>query len=725
MIETSRYSECGHETPADGPAGLCPQCLLQVGLESHAPGDSLFEPIQSAPSASPSAFELPTTEQLAHRFPQLEILELIGRGGMGVVYKARQKDLDRFVAVKILPPGVNNDPAFAERFTHEAKALAKLNHPNIVTLYEFGQVDGLFFFLMEFVDGMNLRQLLNAGRMAPPEAVAIVPQICDALQYAHDAGIVHRDIKPENILLDRRGRVKVADFGLAKLAERPEPLAAGIVADSTKLTEAGKVVGTPQYMAPEQFDHPSEVDHRADIYSLGVVFYQMLTGELPKGDFAPPSAKGVVDVRLDEVVMRALEKQPKLRYQQVGDVKTVLETIVTTHAQGSADRPTAPATRWQTKRLFVALAAGSAVLGMLGYVALTHDWNSRDNRIEMPHAANVASASSPQTARIAKPVEAEADRVNVVRTKMLGFVITSKGYKAFDEVPGGGALLIGVQVGVGTFLGHPTIYSLKPIFQTLRGEVIGHQFGKFDKGQVVIKAKSGFAVGGLMVKEGLGIDGFSATFMRIKGSVLDPADSYTSDWIGDKAVGRETRLAGRGASVVGIFGRLNPQQTLGGLGLVLDANGPIEPWVYDKALWHADGDKLHRGIDDPDGTPMPQSMVHPGMFIGWLIDHDMITAKFLPQTAGFKRREITGAKVYEKWNSRLASDMLTNEGNQFARYYFYGQYAYDYTQLVKKDPHSGLHVADTWENYNAISKKIDERYAEWKRTLESKPVRQE
>ena len=136
---------------------------------------------------------------------------------MGAVYKARQKELDRIVALKILPPGIGDDAAFAGRFAREAKALAKLNHPGIVTLYEFGQTNGLFFFLMEFVDGVNLRQLLHAGRIAPREALAIVPQICDALQYAHDQGIVHRDIKPENILLDRRGRVKVADFGLAKI----------------------------------------------------------------------------------------------------------------------------------------------------------------------------------------------------------------------------------------------------------------------------------------------------------------------------------------------------------------------------------------------------------------------------------------------------------------------------------------------------------------------------
>ena len=136
---------------------------------------------------------------------------------MGAVYKARQRELDRVVALKILPPGIGQDPAFAERFTREAKALAKLNHPGIVTLYEFGKADGLFFFLMEFVDGVTLRQLLEGERISAREALAIVPQICDALQYAHDQGIVHRDIKPENILLDRQGRVKVADFGLAKL----------------------------------------------------------------------------------------------------------------------------------------------------------------------------------------------------------------------------------------------------------------------------------------------------------------------------------------------------------------------------------------------------------------------------------------------------------------------------------------------------------------------------
>ena len=190
---------------------------------------------------------------------------------------------------------------------------------------------------MEFVDGVNLRQLLHAGRVSPREALAIVPQICDALQFAHDQGIVHRDIKPENILLDRRGRVKVADFGLAKIVGnvgRPSRVLPSSVPEHERrrrnrsdrptddLTDAGKAMGTPQYMAPEQIQHPGEVDHRADIYALGVVFYQMLTGELPGKPIEPPSSKVQIDVRLDEVVLRALEKKPELRYQQVSEVKT-------------------------------------------------------------------------------------------------------------------------------------------------------------------------------------------------------------------------------------------------------------------------------------------------------------------------------------------------------------------------------------------------------------------
>jgi predicted Ser/Thr protein kinase len=279
-------------------------------------------------------FTAPSLETLARLFPQLEILRLLGQGGMGAVYQARQKQLDRVVALKILPPAMGADPVFADRFAREARAMARLNHPGIVTLYEYGQVENQCYFLMEYVDGVNLRQVLEDRRLAAREALMVVPQICDALQYAHDEGIVHRDIKPENILLNRQGRVKVADFGLAKLMRQEAPPEHAAPTETPTaapaLTVAGRVMGTPQYMAPEQRERPTEVDHRADIYSLGVVFYQMLTGELPAASAQPPSTRMAglqVDIRLDEVVLRALEKEPDRRYQQAREVKTRMETI--------------------------------------------------------------------------------------------------------------------------------------------------------------------------------------------------------------------------------------------------------------------------------------------------------------------------------------------------------------------------------------------------------------
>jgi serine/threonine protein kinase len=397
--------QCGTLLPSGALAGLCPACLLQIG----AAADTVTDGKQPA-------FVPPTIAELAPLFPQLEILELIGKGGMGAVYKARQKELDRIVALKILPPGIGTDAAFAARFAREAKALAKLNHSGIVTLFEFGSCAGLdlekekgrkgageqqppgnevtsaplppfspapsgsrsstcdarpplYYFLMEFVDGLNLRQLLHAGRIAPREALAIVPQICEALQFAHDLGIVHRDIKPENILLDRRGRVKVADFGLAKIVGGNELLSrpsdtlsqsdgerAGERGDLV-LTEAGKVMGTPQYMSPEQFDAPGEVDHRADIYALGVVFYQMLTGELPGKKIEAPSKKVQIDVRLDEVVLRALEKKPELRYQHASVLKTELETLA---AEARQSDVSVPKTVVRPDRLLAPVNAGFA-----------------------------------------------------------------------------------------------------------------------------------------------------------------------------------------------------------------------------------------------------------------------------------------------------------------------------------------------------------------------------
>jgi predicted Ser/Thr protein kinase len=297
------------------------------GPESSAAANAaepLAGPAPTTPFSRFGRFIPPQPADLARFFPELEILELLGQGGMGAVYKARQRRLDRLVALKILPPDVAALPAFAERFTREAKTLARLNHPQIVTLYDFGETGGLYYFLMEYLSGMNLRRLLETGKLEPPQALAIVPQICEALQYAHEAGVVHRDIKPENILLDQKGRVKIADFGLAKLMS-PDDTPAGRAAFA--LTGSHQVMGTPHYMAPEQMERPQGVDHRADIYSLGVVFYEMLTGELPLGRFAPPSRRVELDVRVDDVVLRSLEKEPDRRYQHAYDVKSDVEHI--------------------------------------------------------------------------------------------------------------------------------------------------------------------------------------------------------------------------------------------------------------------------------------------------------------------------------------------------------------------------------------------------------------
>ena len=378
MSEPRRCPQCDAEIPANSPIGLCPRCLLKAGTDSQSAAGSV-EPGPTKLTPPASGFVPPTVEELAPLFPQLEILELLGKGGMGAVYKARQPGLDRLVAVKILPPEISHDPAFTERFQREARALARLSHPHIVAVYDFGVArpesskgvgriadsqatpfddsgratqGSLCYIVMEFVDGANLRQAMRTGTLAPAEALAIVPQICEALQFAHDEGIVHRDIKPENILIDKRGRVKIADFGLAKLL--------GTDASDHSLTATHQVMGTLRYMAPEQMQGSREVAHRADIYSLGVVFYELLTGELPMGKFASPSKRVHVDVRLDEIVLRALEQKPEQRYQHASDVKTAIERMSIAEQVPRPPPPIPQITTDSLPRMTVTVIAGVA-----------------------------------------------------------------------------------------------------------------------------------------------------------------------------------------------------------------------------------------------------------------------------------------------------------------------------------------------------------------------------
>jgi formylglycine-generating enzyme required for sulfatase activity len=329
-----RCSACG-TAMRGAPAGLCPACLIGAGLDAADDDEGVFA--------------LPSADELARLFPQLRITGLIGRGGIGVVFHAVQVRLDRPVALKILSPERAADPAFGALFAREARAMARLAHPHIVAVYDFGG-DALPYLLMEFVDGTNLRQAMASGHIGPTEALRIAREVCDALEYAHGLGVVHRDIKPENILVDRHGRVKIADFGLAKLVA--EPVRAAMTAAT------GQIVGTPHYMAPEQLERPREVDQRADLYALGVVLYELLTGELPVGHFRLPSRKVRVTGRLDQVVLRALEQEPARRYQSASEIRLALEAIAGTGVRRPWRRALAVAPA-------LAVAIGAAVAGAL------------------------------------------------------------------------------------------------------------------------------------------------------------------------------------------------------------------------------------------------------------------------------------------------------------------------------------------------------------------------
>ena len=308
---------CLSPIPERAPGGLCPRCLLDG---ANAPTDA---------GLGTQSWKTPTLAEIASAFPELEVLGHLGTGGMGCVYRVRERDSGRISALKVLPRELATDPAFVERFEREARTLSRLRHPHIVGVHGFGQAGGFCFLLMEFVDGANLRQALRSGRFTPQQALALIPPICEALQAAHSQGVLHRDIKPENLLLDAEGRVKIADFGIAKLLEGPGASAG----EAYTLTRTGARIGTPHYMAPEQVETPDQVDHRADIYSLGVVFYELLTGELPLGRFPAPSIKAGLDARVDDIVFRALAKERELHQQSADQVKAEVEGLGGTESQ--------------------------------------------------------------------------------------------------------------------------------------------------------------------------------------------------------------------------------------------------------------------------------------------------------------------------------------------------------------------------------------------------------
>jgi serine/threonine protein kinase len=310
---------------ADQPPDEKPRPPDLRGLD---PGELLARGLNTVqPSGGGARWEPPEPAELGPLFPQYLIEGLLGRGGMGAVYKAVHVTLDRRVAIKLLPAEMAADEQFVARFQREARTLARLDDPGIVRVYDFGQTTGGFlYFVMEYVDGTDLRRILRGPGLAPDQALTVISQICNSLHIAHLQGVIHRDIKPENILITNDGNAKLADFGLARPADN----------ESSSLTGTDVVMGTPDYMAPEQ--RSGQSDKRTDVFALGVMLYEMLTGQTPRGVFEPPSRKVQLDVRIDEVVLKALQMEPERRYQHAGEMKTDVDRIRSTPPRGVAQK---------------------------------------------------------------------------------------------------------------------------------------------------------------------------------------------------------------------------------------------------------------------------------------------------------------------------------------------------------------------------------------------------
>src|SRR6516162_2024451 len=269
-----------------------------------------------------------------------EIQSLLGAGGMGEVYRARDTRLDRSAALKVLPALLSSDPARKQRFEREARAIAALQHPNICTLHDVGQQQGIDYLVMEYLEGETLAERLTKGPLPPEQFLRFGVETTDALDIAHRRGIVHRDLKPGNIFLTTHGECKVLDFGLAKLEEsqaEPEKLAT-VTANQKILTTPGLVIGTVAYMSPEQA-RGEELDARSDIFSLGAVLFEMATGQLAfTGNTSAMTFKAILDEtpvpptqlnkalpqKLDEIVGKALEKDRELRYQHASEMRSDL-----------------------------------------------------------------------------------------------------------------------------------------------------------------------------------------------------------------------------------------------------------------------------------------------------------------------------------------------------------------------------------------------------------------
>ena len=290
--------------------GIDPGELIMRGIESVSVNPGEWDPLE--------VDDLSAT--LGERY---EARSLIGKGGMGAVYLVWDKQLSRFVAMKILPLELLELEEAIVRFEREARAMASLDHPSILKIFDYGQTaDGFPYLIMEYVEGVDLQHLLASDKVTLAEALKMLSQVCAGLEHAHQKGVIHRDIKPSNILIDGNGNAKVADFGLAKFT-RSELLNH----DDPKLTMTGQVMGTPEYMAPEQ-QAGKVSDQRSDIFSIGAMLFRLLTGKTPTPGWLPPSQQiTTIDTRLDDIVQLSLQVSPEARYQSVVEQKLDIDAI--------------------------------------------------------------------------------------------------------------------------------------------------------------------------------------------------------------------------------------------------------------------------------------------------------------------------------------------------------------------------------------------------------------